>query len=504
MKKKLVLVYPNQRWLKDDIVTTWRLDPRTIAVLAAVVRDIVDVEILDANVGNLSPEAFRDAISRLQPDYVGISLLTTEYASILYQAADLVKDVDPSTVVIAGGVHVTLHYDEVISHSNIDYCCRGEGEHLLRELLLHLLGCGPLPQTGLVYKDGERVVEQEKAVVDDLTKLPWPAYDLLDFQKYCDTDARQGANRFPELPGMAMLISRGCPYRCAFCQVATISGRQARVREPADVVEEIKFAKKQYGIRSITFFDDNFFLPKEAMKELLRLMVAEKLDIKWQAAGAAIWVLDDEFLDLMQQSGCIGVTVALESGVQRVLNEIINKPIKNIEMMPDRIAKIQERGIWVAANFIIGLPGETWEEIRQTVRFAESCGADYVKFYVAVPLHGTRMYDMAREMGVLGGSEDDVSVDWRYGQILSDEWTPKDVSSLRVYEWDRINFAPDRIARVCEIWGMTIEEINRVRKETRDSLAFGADLIVKNDIRNIGPSRNRKVRVDELSLGHKL
>ena len=174
----------------------------------------------------------------------------------------------------------------------------------------------------------------------------------------------------------------------------------------------------------------------------------------------------------MQQSGCVGVTVALESGVQRVLEEIIDKPIKDIQKMPERIARIQEHGIWVAANFVIGLPGETWEEIRQTVRFAESCRADYVKFYAAVPLHDTRMYEMAREMGVLDLSEGDVSVDWRYGQILSSEWTPKDVSTLRVYEWDRINFAPDRIGKVCEIWGMTTDEINHVRKGTRDSLAF--------------------------------
>lgn len=472
MKKKLVLVYPNQRWLKDDIVTTWRLDPRTLAVIAAVVRDVVDVEILDANVGNMPPEEFREALALRRPDYVGISLLTTEYAPILYQAADIVKEIDPSIMVIAGGVHVTLHYREVIEHPSIDYCCRGEGEHVLRELLLHFQGQGPLPTVGLVYRDNGRVVVQEKAVVEDLAALPWPAYDLIDFQKYCETDARQGANRFPELPGMAMLISRGCPYHCSFCQVASISGRQARVRNPADVVKEIQFVKDRYGIRSITFFDDNFFVPIKAMKEFLRLMIREKVDVKWQAAGAAIWVLDDEFLDLMQQSGCVGVTVALESGVERVLHNIVNKPIEHIDRIPDKIDRIHQRGIWVAANFIIGLPGETWEEIRQTVRFAEACRADYVKFYVAVPLHGTRMYEMAKEMGVLGGVDGKTTVDWRYGQILSDEWTPKDVSALRVYEWDRINFAPDRIGKVCEIWGTTVEEINRIRKATRDSLVF--------------------------------
>ncbi|MEN6576887.1 MAG: radical SAM protein [Phycisphaerales bacterium] len=472
MKKKLILVYPNQRWLKDDIVTTWRLDPRTLAVMAAVVRDVVEVELLDANADNLSPEAFRDRLAERRPDYVGLSLLTTEYAPILYQAAEIVKSVSPSIVVIAGGVHVTLHYDEVIRHPAIDYCCRGEGEYVLRELLLHLLGDGPLPEVGLIYREGGRVVVQEKAVVEDLAGLPWPAYDLMDFRKYCETDARQGANRFPELPGMAMLISRGCPYHCSFCQVASISGRQARVRDPADVVREIQFVQERYGIRSITFFDDNFFVPIQPMKEFLRLMCREKVDIKWQAAGAAIWVLDDEFLDLMQQSGCVGVTVALESGVERVLHNIINKPIAHIDRIPDQIARIHDRGIWVAANFIIGLPGESWEEIRQTVRFAEVCGADYVKFYVAVPLHGTRMYEMAREMGVLGGAAGTTTVDWRYGQILSDEWTPKDVSALRVYEWDRINFAPDRIGKVREIWGTTAEEIHRIRKATRDSLIF--------------------------------
>jgi hypothetical protein len=111
------------------------------------------------------------------------------------------------------------------------------------------------------------------------------------------------------------------------------------------------------------------------------------------------------------------------------------------------------------------------------------------------------MYDMAREMDVLGVSDDNVAVDWRYGQILSDEWTPKDVSTLRVYEWDRINFAPGRIERVCEIWGMTIEEINQTRKETRDSLTFAAPPVAHERIQEVRGAKNRKVRTHELSLG---
>ena len=126
--------------------------------------------------------------------------------------------------------------------------------------------------------------------------------------------------------------------------------------------------------------------------------------------------------------------------------------------------------MFVIANFIIGLPGETWEEIRQTIRFAENCNADYVKIFVAVPLIGTRMYDMAVKMGALEAIHDEVVVDWRYSQIKSEEWTAKDISILRAYEWDRINFAPDRIGKVAEIWGISIEELRELRKKTRDSL----------------------------------
>lgn len=470
--KKLVLVYPNQRWLKDDVVTTWTLDPRTIATLAAMVRDIAEVEIIDAQITRMTRSDFAAAIKRARPDYIGISQLTTEYAPILDVAADIGKQSAPNAVVIAGGVHVTLHPNETMRNPNIDYCCHGEGEHLLKELILFLEGKGEMPKRGLVYRSDGRVHIQDKAVIEDLTKLPWPAYDLLDFPAYCNSIPREGANRYPEIPGMSMIVSRGCPYFCSFCQVATIAGRKARMRDPMDVIEEIKFAQKTYGIKSITFFDDNFFLPKSEMKDFLRLLISEKVGIKWQSAGAAIWVLDDEFLELLKESGCVGVTVAIESGSERVLHEIINKPIKDLSAIPEKIARIKEKGVWVAANFVIGSPGETWEEIRQTVDFAETCNADYVKFYVAVPLFGTRMYEEAKDKNLLLGDSEGTSVDWRYSVIRSDQWTPKDVSILRVYEWDRINFSPERIGKICEIWGTTHERLQEIRKRTRDSLVF--------------------------------
>ena len=468
-KKRLLLVYPNQRWLKTDVATTWNLDPRLLCALGAMVIDIVNVKILDAQKYDLSREQLKKEIEDYRPDYVGISVLTSEYGEILNIAADIVKSVD-DIIVIAGGVHVTTQYETAMTPS-IDYGCRGEGEYFLRELILYLEGKGDKPRTGLIFwGENAELLVQEKSVVDDLTRLPFPDYSLVNMFDYVNSLPRYGSNRPPQLPGIHITVSRGCPYGCSFCQVEMISGRKVRMRAPDDIVAELEFLKKTYGIKSFVFQDDNLFCLKRKAKALMRLMVERGLNLTYTVSGFALFVMDDEMLDLLKASGCQGVNIAIESGVERVLRDIVKKPIKDLKAVPSLIKRIKERNMFVIANFIIGLPGETWEEIRQTIRFAENCNADYVKIFVAVPLIGTRMYDMAVKMGALEAIHDEVVVDWRYSQIKSEEWTAKDISILRAYEWDRINFAPDRIGKVAEIWGISIEELRELRKKTRDSL----------------------------------
>lgn len=474
MKKRLLLVYPNQRWLKDDIGTTWNLNPSTLCLLAAMVRVIVDVKIVDAHFQNISVAELERIIIGYQPDYVGISVLTSEYAETLDMTARIVKLQLPNTVVIAGGVHVTTTYESVINNYDIDYCVIGEGEFVLRGLLLYLDGKGALPSKGLVFRGKDHINVQERVIVNDLTQLPWPAYDLVDFAAYASSTAREfNPQRPPELPYVRMVVTRGCPFGCSFCQVELISGRKVRARDPEDVVNELLFLKETYGIRSVIFDDDNLLMaPGGFAKKLFTLMVAKKLDVKWIGIAFALFLLDDELLDLMRASGCIGINVAIESGNERVLKEIVGKPIKNLGQAKDIIRRIRDRGMYCITNFIVGFPGETWDDIRETIRFAEHCGADYVKFFVAVPLYKTKLFYMARDMGLLECDEEIPKVDWRYAQISSNEWTSKDISILRAYEWDRINFSPEKITKVMEICGVSHEEIQDIRKKTRDSITF--------------------------------
>lgn len=471
--KKLLLVYPNQRWHKDDINTVWDLNPATLCLLATMVRDIVEVKVIDAQFYNMSQERFAKEIKEHKPDYVGISVMTSEYRDILDIAAEIVKGISKGMIVIAGGVHVTTNYDYVIRNINIDYCVRGEGEYIIRDLIKYLNGDGDFPREGLVFRKGDEVIKQDQSIVKDISALPWPAYDLVDFEAYLARVSRFGPNRPPALPCVRLITTRGCPFGCSFCQVEIISGRKVRARDPEDVVNELLFLKKKYGIKSIVFEDDNLLMaPDKYAKRLFTLMIEKKLNLEWVGIAFALFLLTDEILDLMRDSGCVGINVAIESGNERVLKEVVKKPIKDLKRVPEIIRNVKSRGMYCFANFIIGFPGETWDEIRETISFAEHCGADYVKIFIAVALYGTELYRIAQETGVLMCLEEYPKVDWRYSQIKSNEWTAKDVSILRAYEWDRINFSKDKIHRTAKIWGMTIDELNEIRKKTRDSLVF--------------------------------
>ncbi|MFH0791703.1 MAG: cobalamin-dependent protein, partial [bacterium] len=237
-KKRLLLTYPNQRWQKDDINTGWDLNPATLCLLAVMVKDIVDVKIIDAQFYNLTQEAFAREVENFDPNFVGISVMSSEYRDILGISAGIVKGIDKDIIVIAGGVHVTTNYDYVVRNKNIDYCVRGEGEHVLRQLIKYLIGKGGLPSEGL----------QNQAFVKDLSQLPCPAYDLIDFKAYVEKPPKPHAGGPPLLPYARMTTTRGCPFGCSFCQVEIISGKKVRSRNPGDVVDELDFLKREYGI----------------------------------------------------------------------------------------------------------------------------------------------------------------------------------------------------------------------------------------------------------------
>ena len=151
--KRIILTYPNQRWHKYDLTTTWNLSPYSLCLLAAMIQDKYGVKIIDAQFYNMTIEQYKNEIINYNPDCVGISLLTSEYCSILDTAASVVKSINSNILTIAGGVHVTTQYCNVMKNKNIDFAIRGEGEYVFRDFLDYINGEKERPKKGLVYRE---------------------------------------------------------------------------------------------------------------------------------------------------------------------------------------------------------------------------------------------------------------------------------------------------------------------------------------------------------------
>jgi radical SAM superfamily enzyme YgiQ (UPF0313 family) len=132
------------------------------------------------------------------------------------------------------------------------------------------------------------------------------------------------------------------------------------------------------------------------------------------------------------------------------------------------ITYARKKGIFVAANYIIGFPTETWEEIRETIKFSEEINADYTKIFIAIPLRNTEMFDLAQKTKSLIMDPLEADTMWTVGGVIkSDHWSADDLTILRAYEWDRINFTdPKKAKKIADKMGITMDELNNIRKKT--------------------------------------
>ena len=436
------------------------------AIQSALNQDYTDYEVILASDGNPEMKKYADKWG------LEFSLSNGNRFSVNFnKAAKIAKGVNPEIKTVMGGVHATSLPNYVISDSNIDYAVIGEGEYVFGNLCDFLTGEGTLPTKGIAYRKNDKIVNTGRAdFIQDLDKIPFPSYHKVDFMKYATEIQREDVGRPRAMPYARTITSRGCPYNCCFCEVETISGKKPRLRSVKNIVSELEWLISDYGIKSIIFDDDNILIDKKRAKNLFRTMIDKKYNLKWNAPALALFKLDEEMISLMKESGCQYIDVAIESGSERVLKDIIHKPL-NLKKAKATIEKIKEYGIDLSANFIIGFPGETWDEIRQTIKFAEELDVNYTKFFIATPLPNTELYEIAKQKNYLVDGFSFNKHLWTDGWIETKEFKPQDLKILRAYEWDRINFTnPIKRAKIAEMMNISEERLNEIRRETLDGV----------------------------------
>ena len=469
----VLLVLPNLRWGRRDSGVNWTIWPISLCVISAVLEPRYHVEILDANLDDLPLSVVEERVREMRPMVVGISVFCDDFAEAGHATAAAVKAVSVSTPVVMGGSYVTLNPDLATRDGCVDYFVVGEGELVFRELLEWLRGQSDAPPAaGVVQRDehGSLVGPGPRAPIAPLDQLPFPMYEKIDFQKYASHEDRKSAYMPPLFPYGRVTTSRGCPCHCCFCQVGAINGAGIRYRSAANVLAEVEMLVRDHGIRSLLVDDANFTADRRRAKEIIGGFLERGFNLQWRIMNLAAYTLDAELLDLMMRSGCDHVDLAIESGSQRVLKEIIHKPL-SLKHTEELIGLAKGMGFMISANFIIGFPGETWDEIRETVRFAERIDVDYVKFMVAMPLRHTELYETAATQGLLRTDFDFMDMRWGLGEISTDEFSALDTTILRTYEWDRVNFSsPEKIRRVARLMGVDEGAIATMRADTRKSL----------------------------------
>jgi radical SAM superfamily enzyme YgiQ (UPF0313 family) len=467
----VLLIIPNLNWIDQDVNSLWDVFPWNLCLLAAMVEDFCEVTILDAYKENLSEEDLFKRIESISPDVMGVTVLMDQYGEAGHLTAKITKSISKDILTLMGGVYATVNPNEVVKDTNIDYVVIGEAEYVFRDLLLYLQGNNEIEITnGVAYIDDGIVVNKGHSdLIKDLSKLPRPAYHLIDFLSYANSYSdRKSVDAPIAYPYARMVTSRGCPFKCTFCQVPSIQGKYFRTRSVEHVLDEISWLKSEYGIKAIIFDDDNLYTNMKKSKQLFKGMIEKGLDIPWVSIATAVFRLDEEIIDLMYESGCRFIDIAIESGSERVIKEIVKKPV-NHKRAVELVKYARNKGIFVSSNFIIGFPGETWNEILETIKFAEKINIDYVKIFIAIPLKNTPMYDMAKEIGAL--KNETVDSVWTSGGMLeTEEFSSNDLTILRAYEWERINFTdPFKTKKIAERMGVSIDELDSIRRRTREN-----------------------------------
>ena len=466
-----MLVIPNSRWgnKRPRIMLVYG-----ILLITRILKDIFSFEILDANGQNYTEEEVLRYLKEKAPDIVLISALSVEYYNQWHSVAELTKKSCHSCITVMGGVYPTVMEDKVLDDVNVDYLFFGHAEERLDVFLKAVCDNGDLKNiAGIAFRENDSIRKNSvNSFVSDVKDIVRPDYSLIDYTPYL-VQKKHGYQFNSQAPGAKIITSYGCPHNCVFCAVRTINGRHVVFRPLEDIYEEIDYLRDSYNIEELTFMDDTFFQDKKRVTLFLNELIKRDYKLRWKAVNVAAWHLDDELLELMKESGCYQITISVESGSQRVLSKIIHKPLK-LGIVKPLVKKTKELGIFIGGNFVFGLPGETWDEILQTVRFAEECDFDIVQFFLATPQPKTDLYEIAKDGRYI---PDDFSfMDSRtfgFGQgfISTDEFTPFELMVLRAFEWDRINFkSPEKTERIAKFMDMSIDEINDHRKQTRLSL----------------------------------
>ena len=249
-------------------------------------------------------------IKDFKPDIVGIHIKTGSYKSGC-NIAEVIKQNFPDLKIVAGGPHATIMPEETAKFGTFDFVIRGEGEETFLDLVNNLENNKSVNEIkGLTFFNKKLFNNLPRELIQNVDLLPFPERDAIYHKK------EYSPNAFGLL-----FTARGCPFQCTYCASNKIWGRMVRFRSPENIIKEITLLKNKYKVKYLKIRDDTFTLNKDRAKNICKLMIKERLNLKWHCDTRADCV-DKELIKLMRKAGCIHVSIGLESGSNKILKDV--------------------------------------------------------------------------------------------------------------------------------------------------------------------------------------
>src|SRR3989338_7444297 len=358
-----------------------------LAILAAVLeKEGMDVKIMDMRLKDYSTiNCFKDTLKRFKPNVVGFTVapLTTEN---VYMLAKIVKE-KTSAMTIAGGPEVSILPEQILSNRCIDFVIHGEADYSLPQFITnHFRKTSWKGIYGLGYKKNGKLIINPRKDVEDLDKIPFPAWDYFPLKKYNKDVSKI---KFP------IITSKGCPYRCTYCVASSTMGRY-RVRSAKSVADEIEHLKKKYGVATFQIEDDNFALDKNRISEICSEIIKRKLNVRWSISeGFVASHADYKLFKKMKEAGCYLIAIGVETTDKEILKNV-KKPV-SLEQIKYAFKSAKKAGLITKGFFICGLPGATYKKEMEYIRFFKEVDMDIPRFGTIMVYPKTELYDWVKK-----------------------------------------------------------------------------------------------------------
>lgn len=371
-------------------------------------------EILDFNAidSKKNPyEELRKKLIEFNPDFLGISAMFNSSFDQIGPICEMAKSINQDINTFAGGVLATNLVEDIFETTELlDAISYGEGEIPLKDMFLsdNIKETLKTHRSWITKNDFINGKKASVTFVQNLDDIPLIDYSKIDINKYT---GRTTSDDNLEKRSLPIHSTRGCPYNCIFCCAATNHGKKLRYMSAERFLSDVKTIVDKYQIQKISIDDDQFLFYRERAVKILKGLAELNIEIEL-ASGVNVKFIDKEIASLLKKAGLEIAFIAVESGSQRMLKEIIDKPLDVSQVKP-AVEALRNEGLLVHAPFLFGIPGETDEDRALTRQLILEVGFDWNFIFVATPFKGSRLYD--------------VCVDNNYIQ-------PTEISNLNVYK----------------------------------------------------------------------